>query len=230
MELSVFGVGEAPISITSTPTRPGFLEFAIREVGSVTGALHNLETGDIIGLRGPFGNGFPIEEMRGKNIFFIAGGIGLAPLRSLINYMLDNRRDFGEIDILYGARTPELLCFSEEFEIWRKAPKTHLHITVDDKVAGWKGHTGLVPVLVKELSLPPEDRIAIACGPPVMIKFTIAVLTAMGYAGERMLTSLELKMKCGVGKCGRCNIGAKYVCTDGPVFRINELRELPQEY
>ena len=230
MELSVFGVGESPISITSAPTRPGFLEFAIREVGSVTGALHNLEAGDIIGIRGPFGNGFPIEEMKGKNIFFIAGGIGLAPLRGLINYMLDNRKEFGEIDILYGARTPELLCFSDEFETWKKAPRTHLHLTVDTESPGWNGHIGLVPVLLKELALPPEDRIAIACGPPVMIKFTLAVLTAMGYPGERIMTTLELKMKCGVGKCGRCNIGSTFVCTDGPVFRFSELKELPQEY
>ena len=230
MELSVFGVGESPISITSTPTRPELLEFAIREVGSVTCALHNLEAGDCVGLRGPFGNGFPVEEMKGKNIFFIAGGIGLAPLRSLINYMLDNRKDFGEIDIIYGARTPELLCFSEEFETWQTAPQTRLHLTVDNKAPGWSGKVGFVPVLVKELALPPEDRIAVACGPPVMIKFTLADLTAIGYPDENIITTLELKMKCGVGKCGRCNIGPKYVCKDGPVFRLSELKELPQEY
>jgi NAD(P)H-flavin reductase len=230
MELSVFGVGECPISITSTPTRSGCLEFAVREVGAVSHGLHNLDVGDYIGLRGPFGNGFPIETMKGKDIFFIAGGIGLAPLRSLINYMLDKREDFGTIDIVYGARTPELLCFSGEFETWQKASRTNLHLTVDAEAPGWEGNVGLVPALVKELALSPGNRIAIACGPPIMIKFTLVNLSEMGYPDENIITTLELKMKCGVGKCGRCNIGSKYVCLDGPVFRLSELKELPAEY
>jgi len=230
MELSVFGVGECPISITSTPTRPGGLEFAVREVGTVSHGLHNLEVGDYIGLRGPFGNGFPIEAMKGKDIFFIAGGIGLAPLRSLINYMLDRREEFGTIDIVYGARTPELLCFSREFATWQKASRTNLHLTVDVKAPGWEGKVGLVPTLVKELGLSPGNRIAVACGPPIMIKFTLVNLSGMGYPDESIITTLELKMKCGVGKCGRCNIGPKYVCLDGPVFRLSELKELPSEY
>jgi len=230
MELTVFGTGECPISITSTPTQPGRLEFAVRNVGSVSAALHNLDAGDYIGLRGPFGNGFPIETMKGKDIFFIAGGIGLAPLRSVINYMLDKREDFGAIDIVYGARTPELLCFSGEFETWKKAPRTNLHLTVDTEAPGWKGNVGLVPTLVKELALSPGNRIAIACGPPIMIKFTLVNLSQMGYPDENIITTLELKMKCGVGKCGRCNIGSKYVCLDGPVFRLSELKELPSEY
>jgi NAD(P)H-flavin reductase len=230
MELSVFGVGECPISITSTPSRPEFLEFAVREVGTVSGALHNLETGDYIGLRGPFGNGFPVESMKGKDIFFIAGGIGLAPLRGLINYMLDNRKDFGIIDIVYGARTPDLLCFTEEFETWGNAPNTNLHLTVDNETSGWKGKVGFVPAIVTGLALSPENRIAVACGPPIMIKFTLADLKIMGYPDENIITTLELKMKCGVGKCGRCNIGHKYVCREGPVFRFSELKELPAEY
>jgi len=230
MELSVFGVGESPISITSTPTHPELFEFAVREVGLVTGALHNLEPGDTIGLRGPFGNGFPVEEMKEKHILIIAGGIGLAPLRSLINYMLDNRNDFGDIDIIYGARTPGLLCFSDEFETWRMASQTHLHLTVDTETPGWNDHVGLVPILLKELAFHPENRIAVACGPPVMIKFTFAVLKASGFLDENIMTTLELKMKCGVGKCGRCNIGPKYVCQNGPVFRLSELKQLPEEY
>jgi sulfhydrogenase subunit gamma (sulfur reductase) len=230
MELSVFGVGECPISITSSPSRSGFLEFAVRNVGTVSGALHDLGPGDYIGLRGPFGNGFPLEAMKGKDIFFIAGGIGLAPLRSLVNYMLDNREDFGAIDIVYGARNPELLCFSGEFETWRNAPRTHLHLTVDSKAPGWDGNVGLVPALVKELDISPEGRIAVACGPPIMIKFTLINLAGMGYTDENIITTLELKMKCGVGKCGRCNIGSKYVCLDGPVFRLSDLKELPPEY
>lgn len=230
MELTVFGIGECPISITSTPTRPELLEFAIRNVGTVSSALHNLDAGDYIGLRGPFGNGFPIETMKGKDILFIAGGIGLAPLRSVINYMLDKREEFGAIDIIYGARTPELLCFSGEFETWQKSPWTNLHLTVDAEAPGWQGNVGLVPTLVKELALSPGNRIAIACGPPIMIKFTLINLSDMGYRDEDIITTLELKMKCGVGKCGRCNIGSKYVCLDGPVFRLSELKELPSEY
>lgn len=230
MELSVFGVGECPISITSTPTRSECLEFAVRDVGVVSHGLHNLDTGDYIGLRGPFGNGFPIETMKGKDIFFIAGGIGLAPLRSVINYMLDKREEFGTIDIVYGARTPELLCFSGEFETWQKAARTNLHLIVDAEAPGWEGKVGLVPALVKELALSPGNRIAVACGPPIMIKFTLLNLSEMGYPDESIITTLELKMKCGVGKCGRCNIGSKYVCLDGPVFRLSELKELPSEY
>jgi NAD(P)H-flavin reductase len=230
MELSVFGIGECPISITSTPTRPEFFEFAVRGVGAVSHGLHNLDAGDYIGLRGPFGNGFPVETMKGKDILFIAGGIGLAPLRSVINYMLDKREDFGTIDIVYGARTPELLCFSGEFETWQKASRTNLHLTVDAEAPGWEGNVGLVPALVKELALSPGNRIAIACGPPIMIKFTLVNLSEMGYPDENIITTLELKMKCGVGKCGRCNIGSKYVCLDGPVFRLSELKELPSEY
>ena len=230
MELSVFGIGECPISITSTPTRPEFLEFAVRDVGTVSSALHNLEAGDYIGLRGPFGNGFPVETMKGKNIFFIAGGIGLAPLRSLINFMLDLRQDFGNIDIVYGARTPELLCFSGEYETWKSAPRTNLHLTVDAEAPGWNGNVGFVPSLVNELALAPGSRIAIACGPPIMIKFTLSTLSQLGYTDENIITTLELKMKCGVGKCGRCNIGSKYVCKEGPVFRLSELKGLPPEY
>lgn len=230
MELSVFGIGECPISITSTPSRPEHLEFAVRETGSVSHALHNLEAGDYIGLRGPFGNGFPVEEMKGKDILFIAGGIGLAPLRSVINYMLDNREDFGTIDIVYGARNPELLCFSEEYPAWQKALRTHVYLTIDAGAPGWKGKVGLVPNIMKELGLSPENRIAIACGPPIMIKFTLINLAEMGYPDENIITTLELKMKCGVGKCGRCNIGTQYVCMDGPVFRLSELKELPPEY
>jgi sulfhydrogenase subunit gamma (sulfur reductase) len=216
--------------VNSTPTRPGCLEFAVREVGTVSHGLHNLEVGDYIGLRGPFGNGFSIETMKGKDIFFIAGGIGLAPLRSLINYMLDRREEFGAIDIVYGARTPGLLCFSGEFAAWQKASRTNLHLTVDVQAPGWEGNVGLVPGLVKELGLSPGNRIAVACGPPIMIKFTLANLSGMGYPDESIITTLELKMKCGVGKCGRCNIGSKYVCLDGPVFRLSELKELPSEY
>jgi NAD(P)H-flavin reductase len=229
-EISVFGVGECPISITSTPTRKGPLQFAIRETGQVTRALHNLEPGNMIGLRWPLGNSFPVEEMKGSDIYFIAGGIGLAPLRSLINYVLDRRNDYGKIDIVYGARTPELLCFSREFETWRNSRDTRLHLTVDTEATGWRGKVGFVPAIVRELGLPAKNRVAVACGPPVMIKYVLADLSIAGYRDDQVITTLELKMKCGVGKCGRCNIGPMYVCKDGPVFRLSELSELPAEY
>jgi NAD(P)H-flavin reductase len=228
-ELSVFGVGECPISITSTPTREA-LEFAVRDVGNVTRAIHNLEPGGRLGLRGPFGNGFPIEEIKGMDILFVAGGIGLAPLRSLINYTLDNRSDYGRIDIVYGARTPELLCFTWDYDSWRTAPDCGLHLTVDAEAPGWSGRVGFVPQVVKELGLQPGGRVAVVCGPPVMIKFVLADLAQAGYADADVITTLELKMKCGVGKCGRCNIGSKYVCLDGPVFRLSELKALPAEF
>jgi len=229
-ELSVLGVGECPISITSTPTRRGPLEFAVRDVGHVTNAMHNLSPGDRIGVRGPLGRPFPVEEMKGRDIFFIAGGIGLAPLRSLINYVLDRRADYGAVDIVYGARAPDLLCFRDEFDAWSGSPGTGLHLTVDAEAPGWSGRVGFVPAVVKDLGLPPGDRIAVACGPPVMIKYVLADLAEAGYRDEQVVTTLEMKMKCGVGKCGRCNIGPKYVCQDGPVFYLSELKELPDEY
>ena len=230
MELSVLGLGECPISITSTPTRPARLEFAVRDVGAVTHALHNLDVGDAIGIRGPFGNGFPTDALKGRDVYVIAGGIGLAPLRSLVNYMLDRRGEFGAIDIVYGARTPGLLCFVEEFDAWRSAPGTRLHLTVDAEAPGWKGSVGFVPQIVHGLALPPANRTVVVCGPPVMIKFVLADLAAAGYGEEQIVTTLELRMKCGVGKCGRCNIGPKYVCRDGPVFRLSEIKALRGEY
>jgi NAD(P)H-flavin reductase len=228
-ELSVLGVGECPISITSTPTREP-LEFAIREVGAVTRALHDLEPGDRIGLRGPMGNSFPLEAMRGKDILFVAGGIGLAPLRSVINYVLDSRKEYGDVDIVYGARSPELLCFADEFDAWRDAPRTGLHLTVDAAAEGWTGDVGFVPAMVKRLGPRPGNRIAVVCGPPIMIKFVLAGLAEAGFPDEDVITTLELRMSCGVGKCGRCNIGPKFVCLDGPVFRLSELKRLPAEY
>ncbi|HUT77173.1 MAG TPA: FAD/NAD(P)-binding protein [Polyangia bacterium] len=229
-ELSVLGVGECPISITSTPTRPGLVEFAVREAGDVTRALHDLVAGDRLGLRGPLGNGFPLPALEGRSILFIAGGIGLAPLRGLINFVLDRRERFGAVDIVYGARSPELLCFDWEFETWAAAPDTALHLTVDAAAPGWDGEVGFVPAMVRRLGLEPADRVAVACGPPIMIKYVLDDLAAAGYGSDDVITTLELKMKCGVGKCGRCNIGPRYVCLDGPVFTLSQLERLPREY
>jgi sulfhydrogenase subunit gamma (sulfur reductase) len=229
-ELSVLGVGECPISITSTPTREGPLEFAIREVGRVTHAIHNLQAGDQVGLRGPLGHGFPVEELEGMDLLFITGGIGLAPLRSLIQYVLDRREAYGQVDIVYGARTPELLCFRRDLEAWGQAPSTRVHLTVDREAPDWDGRVGFVPAVVQDLGLSPRNRVALACGPPVMIRIVLRDLQEAGYRPEHVITTLELKMKCGVGKCGRCNLGPLYICKDGPVFTLAQLQALPGEY
>jgi len=229
--VSVLGVGEAMISISSSPTRPRPLELAVKQVGRLTARLHEMEPGDVIGLRGPYGNHFPIEDMKGKDLLFIGGGIGLAPLRSLINYVLDNRADYGKIDIIYGARSPGDLCFKRElYEVWPFAPDTRVLLTVDRGDEEWKGAVALVPHFLEQVHPEPEGKIAITCGPPIMIKFTLESLKKLGFADEQIVTTLELKMQCGIGKCGRCNIGSRYVCLDGPVFTLAQLKAMPAEY
>jgi NAD(P)H-flavin reductase len=226
--LSVFGVGECPISITSTPYDK-LLEFCIKGVGKVTEALVSLYEGDKIGIRGPFGNSFPIEKVKNKDLLFVAGGIGLAPLRSLINYLLKDRDNYGKIDILYGAKTPSELCFKKEFEFWRACKDVTLWLTVDKGDNDWKEYIGTVPEILEQLHPSPNKRIVFTCGPPIMIKFVLQVLQKLGYPDRNIITTLEMKMKCGIGKCGRCNIGDKYVCQDGPVFTLEELKKLPYE-
>lgn len=228
-EVSVLGVGEAPISITSSPTRPEAIEFSIRRVGELTNALHELEPMDKIGIRGPFGNSFPLEEMQGKNLLIIGGGIGLAPLRSVILNVFDNRAKYGKIDIIYGARSPQDLVFTSEYEEWQAVANTRLHLTVDRGDEEWKGNVGLVPTFLKEINPSPENTTSITCGPPIMIKFVIEALNELGFSSEHIITTLERRMKCGVGKCGRCNIGSKYVCLDGPVFTLKQLEEMPSD-
>jgi NAD(P)H-flavin reductase len=184
---------------------------------------------DKIGIRGPFGNFFPLEEMEEKNLLIIGGGIGLAPLRSVILNVFDNRAKYGKIDIIYGARSPQDLVFTNEYEEWRAVDNTTLHLTVDRGDEGWKGNVGLVPTFLKEIHPSPENTTSITCGPPIMIKFVIEVLCELGFPSERIITTLERRMKCGVGKCGRCNIGGKYVCLDGPVFTLKQLEEIPSD-
>ncbi len=229
--ISVPPVGEALFSITSTPTRPEYVEFAVKEVGSVTKYLHHeLKVGDEIGLRGPYGNGFPLDMIKGKDLLFIAGGIGLAPLRSLVNYCFDNRKDYGDIEIVYGARTPEDLSFKEDiFEKWPKED-AKVNIAVDVESEGWDGYVGFVPTYLTDLAPKPQGKIAVTCGPPIMIRFVLQGLEKLGFVPEQIVTTLELKMKCGVGKCGRCNIGEKYVCQDGPVFTLAELNKMVPEF
>lgn len=225
------GVGEAMFSITSSPTNRDYQEFSIKKCGTLTDYLHSLEVGDEITVRGPYGNHFPVEtELKGKNLLFIAGGIGLAPLRSVINYVLDNRENYGTVDIVYGSRSADdLVQLKEIQEVWMKTEGVNVYLTIDREQEGWDGHVGFVPNYVKELGFD-TDKTALVCGPPIMIKFVLAGLQELGFTSEQVYTTLELRMKCGVGKCGRCNIGSKYVCKDGPVFRYDEIDELPNEY
>ena len=229
--LSIPGVGEAMFSITSSPTNTEYMEFAIKKCGCVTDWLHQAELGQQITIRGPYGKPFPVDDVfAGKNLLFIAGGVGLAPLRSVINYCRHYRDRYGDIDIVYGSRSKEdLLDYREIIEEWSTDAGVNVHLTIDNPQKNWNGHVGFVPNYVKELGFD-TDKTAIICGPPIMIKFTLEGLVALGFDKTQVYTTLELRMKCGVGKCGRCNVGAKYVCKDGPVFRCDELEELPSEY
>ena len=229
--LSVPGAGEAMFSITSSPTNIDIMEFSIKRCGTFTDFLHNCDVGQQLTVRGPYGRPFPVDtEFAGKDLLFIAGGIGLAPLRSVINYCRDNRENYGKLDIVYGSRSKDDLVFYEEIkEQWCEDENVNVYLTIDREQDGWDGHVGFVPNYVKELGFD-NKRVAIVCGPPIMIKFTIANLLDTGFEKTQIYTTMEMKMKCGVGKCGRCNIGSKYVCKDGPVFRFDELDELPDEY
>ena len=229
--VSVPGEGECMFSITSSPTNKEYMEFSIKKCGCVTEVIHSLEVGQMITVRGPYGRNFPVEgDFRGKDLLFIAGGIGLAPLRSVINYVRDNRKNYGKVVVVYGARSmDDLVDFDEIKTQWVNEPDFEVYLTIDRPQEGWDGHVGFVPAYVKELGLDP-NMTAVLCGPPIMIKFTLAGLLELGFKKERVYTTLELRMKCGIGKCGRCNVGSKFVCKDGPVFRMDELDELPDEY
>ncbi|MFK4765753.1 FAD/NAD(P)-binding protein [Desulfobaculum sp. SPO524] len=228
-QLSVFGTGESTFVINSSPTQKDMLQFSVMKAGEVTAALHCLSVGDTVGVRAPLGNFFPYEDMKGKDIVFIGGGIGMAPLRSLIMFMLDNREDYGRITILYGSRSPEDFCYDEDLKDWAAREDVELVQTVDNGSDDWTGHVGLIPNILREMNPSPEGAVAVTCGPPIMIKFTVQALEELGFPPERIITTLERRMKCGVGLCGRCNIGNKFVCVDGPVFSWAELKELPQE-
>ena len=229
--LSIPGVGEAMFSITSSPTVREYQEFSIKKCGCLTSWLHQMDVGQQITIRGPYGNGFPVEgDLKGKDLIFIAGGIGLAPLRSVINYVRANRGNYGTVDVVYGARSAEDLVDIDEIQNeWTKTPGVNVHLTNDRAQEGWDGHVAFVPAFVTELGFDPNKTVLV-CGPPVMIKFTLKALMEQGFKRNNVYTTMELRMKCGVGKCGRCNIGDKYVCKDGPVFRFDQLDELPNEY
>jgi len=232
-ELSVPGRGEIPIGIASSPTEKGFVSFTVNKVGVVTSYLHNMKEGDVMGIRGPLGNWYPWNEMEGRNIIIIGGGFAFTTLRSSIIYMInaENRSKFEDISVVYGARNPGLLLYRDELAEWEKRDDINMHITVDGTDdPDWKYNVGFVPAVTKEKIESSENAIAIVCGPPVMIKFTQPVLEELGFPPERIILSLEMRMKCGIGICGRCNIGDKYVCKDGPVFSLAQLKEMPGEY
>jgi len=230
-EFSVFGVGEAPFCISSSPTRRNHLEFTVQRAGKVTNALHRLGVGAEIGFRGPYGNSFPLDQLQGKNLVFIGGGIGLAPLRSLIWNVIDNRDKYGNIDIIYGARSPSDLCFRYDLDAWDKDKAVNMVTTVDRGDENWSGRVGLVPHVLEQVAPAADNAVAIVCGPPIMIRFTFPALAKLGFTPEQMLTTLEKRMKCGIGKCGRCNIGNIYVCRDGPVFTYAQIKNfISSEY
>jgi len=226
--LSVFGKGESMISISSTPLVKDYLQFSILQTGRVTSALHTMQEGDVIGVRGPYGNNFPIEKWKGKNLIFIGGGIGLAPIWSVLQTALRKKSDYGKLALFYGARTSPDIIYKEELQELKN--KMTVHLSIDQEEEGWKEYVGFVPLNVLDKKPSPKNTVAITCGPPIMIKFVIQNLEALGFKDEQIYTTVENKMKCGVGKCGRCNIGAHYICKDGPVYSWAELKKLPQEY
>ena len=228
-QLSMFGAGEATFVINSPPTRMEYLQFTVMAAGEVTAALHGLEAGDKVGVRAPLGNWFPYNDFKGKNIIFIGGGIGMAPMRTLLLYMLDNRADYGNITLLYGARTPQDLSYTDDTQNWLSRKDMHTVLTVDTPVDGWEHSVGLIPNVLTEMAPGPEKTVAITCGPPIMIKYTIQALEKLGFKGDQIFTTLEKRMKCGIGICGRCNIGEKYVCIDGPVFSSAQLGSMVNE-
>jgi NAD(P)H-flavin reductase len=230
-EVSIFGKGESPFGIASSPTEKGSLLFTVKRTGTVTEELHNSEKGRKIGVRGPLGNSFPWKRMEGKNIVIVSGGFAFTTLRSAITYMLDNREKFGKITAVYGARDPGELLYKELLKEWQEHSSIDLTLTVDrEPESDWSGKVGLVPNVLKEVGPAAENALALVCGPPIMIRFTTPVLLELGFEKEDIILSLENRMKCGIGKCGRCNVGSKYVCVDGPVFTFAELEKLPPEY
>jgi sulfhydrogenase subunit gamma (sulfur reductase) len=231
-EISVFGAGECPIGIASSPMDEDYIQFTVKKVGVVTTALHNSEEGTVIGVRGPFGNGFPVERMEGRNVVIVGGGFAFTTLRSLTKFILHeaNRDRFKELTVIYGARNPGELVYKYDLEAWGKRDDISLNVTIDRAVPGWTGLVGFVPAVLKEVAPSSDNAILIVCGPPIMIRFTMPVINELGFSPKDVVLSLEMRMKCGIGKCGRCNIGNKFVCKDGPVFTYKELLTMPKEY
>ncbi|HOD14255.1 MAG: FAD/NAD(P)-binding protein [Spirochaetes bacterium] len=231
-EYSVFGEGESTFCIASSPTREGYIECTFRKMGRVTKALASREVGDTLGFRGPYGNTFPIDQWKGKSLLFVTGGIALPPLRCVIWNALDTRENFKDITIVYGARSVQDLVYKHELAEWGKRGDVKLITTVDPggETPEWKGQVGFVPTVLEKAAPSSADTIALLCGPPIMIKLTMPILTKLGFSAENIFTTLENRMKCGIGKCGRCNVGKYFVCKDGPVFTFSQVNQLPPEY
>jgi len=229
-QLSIFGAGEAPFGIASSPDEKELL-FTVNRIGEVTTALHSLNDGDIIGIRGPLGKGYPVHLVEGKDVLIVGGGFAFTTLRSLLLYISSpgRRNNFGKIIVLYGVREPGLFLYREEFDIWRRIPNCDLILTVDREFPNWKERVGVVPKVLRDVNPKSENTAVFVCGPPIMLKFTFPVLYELGFDPEFVFVSLEMRMKCGIGKCGRCNIGHKYICKDGPVFSLAEYSRLPKD-
>lgn len=232
LELSIPGVGEAPFGFASSPLIKDTLELSIKRMGVVTQAVHNLKVGSTVWLRGPFGNTFPVEELEGSNILYVAGGLGLAPLRPLITYVFDsqNRDKYGKVQMLLAARSPGDFIYKKDLDTWKGLKDTEIVQTIDRPEEGWEGKIGFPHNLVAEIDIDRENTYAVLCGPPIVIKLVSGKLLELGLPKDRILTTLENRMTCGVGKCGKCNVGHQYVCVDGPVFRMSQLSEMPNEY
>jgi len=228
-EVSVFGIGEAPISISSSPTQVGSFQMVVRNAGNVTRAMHSLKPGDKVGIRGPFGTHFPVDgEMKGKDIVFVCGGLGLVPVRSAINYVLHQRGDYGDVTILFGTKSPAERLFVDEVKEWISRGNVNYMETVDRGDEQWTGNVGVITTLMTDMAVDPRKTVAIICGPPVMYKFAIVSLYKMGMVDKNIYVSLERHMKCGVGKCGHCQMDGLYVCQDGPVFKYADLAEVQE--
>lgn len=228
-QLSVFGAGESTFVINSPPSCKEYLQFSVMNAGEVTSAIHKLSKGDKVGVRAPLGNFFPYNDWKGKDIFFVGGGIGMAPIRTIMLHLLENKKDYGKISLLYGARTPNDMAYSYELDNWLKSKDLDCTLCIDAPYEGWKHKVGLIPNVLLEIAPKPDNCVAVLCGPPIMIKFTVQALEKLSFPAENIVTTLEKRMKCGIGICGRCNIGAHYVCVDGPVFTWKELQNLPPE-
>ena len=231
-EYSVFGAGESTFCIASPPTRDGYIECTVKAAGKVTAELREVNVGDTLGFRGPYGNWFPVDDWLGKDLVFIAGGIGLAPVRCVVWNVLDRRAEFGAVTIVYGARSVGDLVYKRELEEWAARDDVTLVTTVDPggDTPDWTGKVGFVTPIVEEAAPSAQNAVAVLCGPPIVVKLTLPVLETLGFASDAVYTTLENRMKCGVGKCGRCNIGSVYVCKDGPVFTAAQLQALPAEF
>ena len=228
-EISIPGFGEAPISISSSPSRGDAFEMVVRKAGNVTGALHRLSAGDRVGVRGPFGTHFPVDAaLKGRDVLFICGGIGLVPVRSAISYVLDNRDDYGKVTVLFGAKSPAERLFLDELSDWQGRDDVEFLETVDRADDNWTGNEGVITTLLPKIDVDPDKATAVICGPPVMYKFVIWDLARLGVTGQNIYVSLERRMKCGVGKCGHCQVNGIYVCQDGPVFKLADIEGLKE--